>query len=194
MPTLAVDGGDDVRRVPYLNWANGFTFLRVALVPVFAWLLLVRRPPATLVATVVFAVAAATDGVDGWVARRYQLVSGFGVFMDQLADKLLIGTALVALALARRMPWWAVALILAREFAIVGLRVLYARTHRAMPASRAGKTKTGVQILAVLLLTLRPIHDGVALGVLYAAIALTVGSGIVYLVDALRGRATEDWT
>jgi len=187
-------GPSVVRKVPYLNPANGFTFLRVALVPVFAWLLLVRRPPATVLAAIVFAVAAATDGVDGWVARRFQLVSGFGVFMDQLADKLLIGTALIALAFADRIPWWAVAAILAREFAIVGLRVGFARTHRAMPASRAGKTKTGAQIVAVLLLTLRPPHDGLALAFLYLAVVLTVASGIDYFVDALRGRAAEDWT
>ena len=182
------------RRVPYLNPANGFTFLRVALVPVFAWLLLVHKPPATGLAAVVFAVAAATDGVDGWVARRFQLVSGFGVFMDQLADKLLIGTALIALAYADRIPWWAVVAILSREFAIVGLRVGFARTHRAMPASRAGKTKTGAQILAVLLLTLRPVHDNLALAVLYLAVLLTVASGVDYFVNAVRGRAAEDWT
>jgi CDP-diacylglycerol--glycerol-3-phosphate 3-phosphatidyltransferase len=182
------------RRVPYLNVANGFTFLRVALVPLFAWLLLVRRPPATVLAAVVFAVAAASDGVDGWVARRFQLVTGFGVFLDQLADKLLIGTALVALALASRIPAWAVAAILAREFAIVGLRVAFARSHRAMPASRAGKSKTGAQIVAVLLLTVRPAHDALALAFLYLAVVLTVASGIDYFVDAMRGRVAEDWT
>jgi CDP-diacylglycerol--glycerol-3-phosphate 3-phosphatidyltransferase len=187
-------GPSVARRVPYLNVANGFTFLRVALVPVFAWLLLVRRPPATVLAAVVFAVAAASDGVDGWVARRFQLVSGFGVFLDQLADKLLIGTALVALALASRIPAWAVAAILTREFAIVGLRVAFARTNRAMPASRAGKTKTGAQIVAVLLLTLRPAHDGLALAFLYLAVVLTVASGVDYFIDAMRGRAAEDWT
>jgi CDP-diacylglycerol--glycerol-3-phosphate 3-phosphatidyltransferase len=187
-------GGSIARKVPYLNPANGFTFLRVALVPVFAWLLLVRKPPATVLAAVVFALAAGTDGVDGWVARRFQLVSGFGVFLDQLADKLLIGTALIALAYADRMPWWAVLAILAREFAIVGLRVGFARTHRAMPASRAGKTKTGAQILAVLLLTLRPMHDQLALAFLYLAVVLTVASGLDYFVDALRGRAAQEWT
>jgi CDP-diacylglycerol--glycerol-3-phosphate 3-phosphatidyltransferase len=182
------------RRVPYLNAANGFTFLRVALVPVFAWLLLVRRPPETFVAAVVFAVAAGTDGVDGWVARRFRLVSGFGIFMDQLADKLLIGTALVALGFAHRIPWWAVGVILAREFAIVWLRVGFARTHRAMPASRGGKLKTGAQILAVLLLTLRPAHDTVAAAFLYVAVVLTVASAVEYFVAAVRGRAAEDWT
>jgi CDP-diacylglycerol--glycerol-3-phosphate 3-phosphatidyltransferase len=182
------------QRVPYLNWANVFTFLRVALVPVFAWLLLVRDPSQATWAAVVFAVAAATDGVDGWVARRFQLVSGFGVFMDQLADKLLIGTALIALAIDDRLPSWAAAVILGREFAIVGLRVWFARTRRAMPASRAGKTKTGAQILAVILLTVRPPGDRLALALLYLAVVLTVASGLDYFAAALRGRAAQEWT
>jgi CDP-diacylglycerol--glycerol-3-phosphate 3-phosphatidyltransferase len=186
--------GVAARRVPYLNWANGFTFLRVVLVPVFAWLLVVRKPSLPVLAAAVFAVAAATDGVDGWVARRFQLVSGFGVFMDQLADKLLIGTALIALSLDGRIPWWAVAAILVREFAIVALRVAFARTHRAMPASRAGKTKTAAQIVAVLLLTLRPPHDLLALSFLYVAVVLTIASGTDYFVNAFRGRAAQDWT
>ena len=181
------------RQISRLNLANAFTFLRVALVPVFAWLLLLRDPPSTLLAAIVFAVAAATDGVDGYVARRYDLVSGFGVFMDQFADKLLIGTALVALAIDDRLPWWAVAAILAREFAIVALRVWFARTGRAMPATRAGKTKTATQILAVILLTVRPTHDGLAMAFLYLAVVLTVASGIDYFVDAARGKAAQAW-
>jgi CDP-diacylglycerol---glycerol-3-phosphate 3-phosphatidyltransferase len=181
------------RSVSRLNLANAFTFLRVALVPVFAWLLVVRQPSAPVLAAVVFAVAAATDGVDGWVARRYDLVSGFGVFMDQFADKLLIGTALVALAADDRLPGWAVGVILAREFAIVALRVWFARTGRAMPATRAGKTKTAAQILAVILLTVRPPHDPTALAFLYLAVVLTIASGIDYFFAAFRGRAAVSW-
>jgi CDP-diacylglycerol--glycerol-3-phosphate 3-phosphatidyltransferase len=183
----------EARRVPHLNAANAFTFLRVALVPVFAWLLVVRRPAAPVLAAIVFAVAAGTDGVDGWVARRFRLVSGFGVFMDQFADKLLIGTALVALATGDRLPWWAAGVILAREFAIVALRMWFARTGRAMPASRAGKTKTAAQILAVILLTVRPPHDPTALAFLYLAVVLTIVSGIDYFRAAVRGRAAVTW-
>ena len=181
------------RSISRWNLANAFTFLRVALVPVFAWLLVVRQPSAPVLAAIVFAIAAATDGVDGYVARRYDLVSGFGVFMDQFADKLLIGTALVALAADGRLPWWALGLILVREFAIVALRVAFARSGRAMPATRAGKTKTAVQIVAVILLTIRAPHDPVALAVLYVAVVLTIASGIDYFVAAFRGRAAVTW-
>lgn len=183
------------RRVPHVNWANAFTGLRVALVPVFAWLLVVREPSAPVLAAVVFAVAAATDGVDGFVARRWDLVSGFGQFLDPLADKLLVGTALTALAADERVPWWAVIVILAREFGIgVGLRVWMARTGRALPASGLAKTKTAAQMAAVLLLTLLPPLDASALTLLWIAVVLTVISGVQYVGDALRGRAGSDWS
>lgn len=184
-----------VKRVPYLNPANAFTFLRVALVPVFAWLLLVREPPLPTVAAIVFAVAATTDGVDGFLARRWNLVSGFGQFLDPLADKLLVGTALVALALDERVLWWAVAVILVREFGVgVGLRLWLGRRGRAMPATSMAKLKTGAQIFAVMLLTLRPPDDAWALGALVAAVGLTVVSGYQYLVRVFRGDAGEEWT
>jgi CDP-diacylglycerol--glycerol-3-phosphate 3-phosphatidyltransferase len=183
-----------VRRVPHLNWANFFTFLRVALVPLFAWLLAVREPSEPIWAAIVFAAAAATDGVDGYVARRWDLVSGFGQSLDPLADKLLVGTALVALALDARIPWWAVVVILAREFIVgVGLRAWLGRTGRALPASNLGKVKTAMQILAVLLLTTLEPGNAVALAALYAAVTLTLVSGALYLKDALRGRAGVTW-
>jgi CDP-diacylglycerol--glycerol-3-phosphate 3-phosphatidyltransferase len=179
-----------VRRVPHLNWANLFTLLRVALVPVFAWLLVFRDPSAPTLAAIVFAAAAATDGVDGWVARRLDLVSGFGQFLDPLADKLLVGTALVALAADARLPWWALGVILGREIAVSVWRIVLARRGRSMPASRLGKLKTGSQILAVILLTaLEPGHI-VAMTVLYVAVALTLLSAYAYLADA---GAVEDW-
>jgi CDP-diacylglycerol--glycerol-3-phosphate 3-phosphatidyltransferase len=181
------------RSVSHWNAANAFTSLRVVLVPVFAWLLVVRRPAAPVLAAVVFAVAAATDGVDGWVARRFQLVSGFGVFLDQFADKLLIGTALVALAADDRLPWWAAGVILGREFAIVILRVAFARSGRAMPPTRAGKVKTAAQILAVMLLTVQPPHDHIAAAFLYLAVVLTIASGVDYFASAVRGRAAVTW-
>lgn len=179
------------RRVPHLNLANAFTMLRVVLVPIFGWLLVVREPSAPAWTAGVFALAAATDGVDGWVARKLRLVSGLGQFLDPLADKLLVGVALVALASDRRMPWWAVGFILGREIAVSVWRVVLARRGRSMPASRLGKLKTGSQILAVLLLTaLDPGHIA-ALTALYVAVALTAFSAYGYLVDR---DAVEDWT
>lgn len=185
---------DTTGPVPSLNWANAFTFLRVALVPVFAWLLVIREPAAPGLAALVFAAAAATDSLDGWVARRLKLVSGLGQFLDPLADKLLVGTALVALAADDRLPWWAVGIILVREFAVgIVLRLWLARTSRALPASRLGKLKTVTQICAVLLLTLLDPGNAFALGVLYFAVALTVASGALYFFDVVRGRRGVVW-
>jgi CDP-diacylglycerol---glycerol-3-phosphate 3-phosphatidyltransferase len=168
--------------------------LRVALVPPFAWLLVFREPPLPYVAAAVFAFAAATDAVDGWLARRLQLVSGFGQFLDPLADKLLVGTALVPLAADGRLPWWAVVVILVREFLIgVVFRLWLANRRRALPASRAGKLKTVTQIGAVLLLTVLEPGDPWALAAVYVAVALTVASGVLYVSDAMRGKATEPW-
>lgn len=174
----------------HLNWANAFTLLRVALVPVFAWLLLWRMPPLPALAALVFAIAAATDGLDGYVARRLDQVTGLGQFLDPLADKLLVGTALVALALDERIPWWAVAVILGRELAVSVLRVGLARRGRALPASPLGKAKTVSQIVAVGLLTaLEPGHAA-AIAALGLAIALTLVSGAQYLAS---GRTELPW-
>lgn len=177
-----------------MNIANAFTFLRVALVPPFAWLLVFRDPALPVLAACVFAFAAATDAVDGWLARRLQLVSGFGQFLDPLADKILVGTALVPLAADGRLPWWAVIVILVREFLVgVVFRIWLARTGRALPASHAGKIKTITQIVAVLLLTALDPGNVVALAVLYAAVVLTLVSGYLYVADVLRGRGGVAW-
>jgi CDP-diacylglycerol--glycerol-3-phosphate 3-phosphatidyltransferase len=183
----------EARRVPPLNLANAFTMLRVALVPVFAWLLVFRDPPVPVLAAVVFAAAAATDGIDGWVARRLHLVSGLGQFLDPLADKLLVGVALVALAADDRLPWWVVAVILVRDFAVSGLRIALAQRGRALPASGMGKVKTGFQIIAVLLLTTLPRGESGAQAWLYVTVGMTIGTGLKYFYDSWRGNAGEPW-
>jgi len=184
----------EAKRVPHLNPANAFTFLRVALVPVFAWLLVVHKPSLPVVAAIVFVVAAATDGVDGFLARRWELTSSFGAFLDPLADKLLVGTALIPLATDHRIAWWAVIVILVREFVIgIGLRLVLRSRGRALPASTLAKVKTNAQLLAILVATLRPVGDNVAAGVVALAVLLTVLSGLQYLVAAMRGTVGEPW-
>lgn len=181
----------ETRRASNLNWANAFTMLRVALVPIFAWLLLWRRPPLPGLAAAVFAFAAATDTLDGWIARRLQLVTGLGEFLDPLADKLMVGTALAALALDHRIAWWAVGVIVAREVAVqLGLRVWLVRRGRSLPAAPLGKAKNVVQIVAVCVVAVLPPGNAFALGAIVVAVVLTVASGLQYFV---RGRAGTAW-
>jgi len=169
--------------------------LRVALVPVFAWLLVVHKPSIPVVAAIVLVVAAATDGVDGFLARRWNLTSSFGAFLDPLADKLLVGTALLPLAADHRIAWWAVATILVREFVIgIGLRLVLRSRGRALHASKIAKVKTNAQLLAILVATLRPVGDTIAAVVVAVAVFLTVVSGLQYLLSAMKGTAGEEWT
>jgi CDP-diacylglycerol--glycerol-3-phosphate 3-phosphatidyltransferase len=162
---------------------------------VFAWLLVIHKPSLPVVAAIVFVVAAATDGVDGFLARRWNLTSSFGAFLDPLADKLLVGTALVFLATDHRIAWWAVIVILVREFVIgIGLRIVLRTRGRALPASFLAKVKTNAQLLAILVATLRPVGDRIAAGVVGFAVFMTVASGLQYLASTMRGNAGEAWT
>ena len=175
------------------NLANALTGVRLALVPVFAWLLLDDGGQATRsrwLAAVVFAVAVATDRLDGEVARRRGLITDLGKIADPIADKVLIGSALVGLSLLDEVSWWVTVVILVREIGVTGVRFAVIR-HGVIPAGRGGKVKTAVQALAILLLV-APLSDPghrVALGILGLAVLLTVVTGADYLVQAVRLRA-----
>ncbi len=171
------------------NRANAVTVARIALVPVFAWALLVEGGQSVgwrLVATAIFAVAAATDRVDGWLARRFGLVTDVGKLIDPIADKLLIGTALILLAWPLgELPWWVPALILLRELGITVMRLWIVR-YVVLPASRGGKLKTVLQSIAIGLFLLPVAHlpgwiTVVAWAVLWVAIIVTLVTGVDYL-------------
>lgn len=188
--------------VPTLNLANVLTVLRLVLVPVFVVALFAGDvagadtsdgldvSPWRYVATAVFAVAALTDRLDGWVARRFDLVTDFGKIVDPIADKALIGAALLGLSVLGELPWWFTAVILGRELAVTLLRFWVIR-HGVIPASKGGKAKTLAQVLAigVVLLPLPAQVDPVEWVLLGTALVLTVGTGVDYLVRALRLRA-----
>ena len=172
---------------PTLNIANILTSVRLVLVPVFGLLLIKvpNSPSMAYGAAAVFGLAAATDFVDGFIARRYNLVTNFGKIADPIADKALIGTGLVLLSAQDVIPTWITALILFRELAItlIRLRVL---KYGVIPASRGGKAKTLSQTVAVLLFVL-PLPSGweqVANLFLWLALLLTVGTGIDYVARA----------
>ena len=181
---------DPPRRVSIYNIANLLTVLRIALVPVFVFALLHEDGRSTSwrwVAGGVFALAIATDKLDGDLARKHGLVTDFGKIADPIADKALIGSALIGLSMLGLLPWWVTVVILARELGITLLRFLVIR-HGVIPASRGGKAKTFVQSLAIWLYVL-PL--GGFIGTLRwwlmgLAIVLTVLTGLDYVARAAR--------
>jgi CDP-diacylglycerol---glycerol-3-phosphate 3-phosphatidyltransferase len=168
-----------------MNVANAFTLLRVFLVPVIAALLLLGGEPARWWACGVFVFAAATDTLDGWVARR-TAVSRWGQLMDPLADKLLILGTMAVLTWRGDVAWWVLAVVALREVAVTWLRDALARRDVVMPASIFGKAKTVLQVLAITLLLAPPVPRGVADVVLWLAVVATLASGLEYVGRARR--------
>ncbi|MGV0742298.1 CDP-diacylglycerol--glycerol-3-phosphate 3-phosphatidyltransferase [Mycolicibacterium sp. XJ870] len=182
-----------VPRARVANLANMLTGVRLVLVPVFLVLLFVDGGHETtwrLAAFAVFAVAVITDRFDGALARSYGMVTEFGTLADPIADKALIGAALVGLAMLGDLPWWMTAVILTREIGITVLRFAVLR-HGVIPASRGGKLKTLVQAVAIGLFVL-PLQSWpslwltVAWVTMWAAVVLTVLTGVDYVISAIR--------
>jgi CDP-diacylglycerol---glycerol-3-phosphate 3-phosphatidyltransferase len=171
----------------WVNFPNFLTFLRALLVPVILVLLAAEGDAARWWAFGIFVFAAATDSIDGWVARRWHGVTRWGQLADPIADKLLIIGSLASLAAVGDLPWWAVWVILTRELAVTLLRVrLVARLDLVMPASAWGKAKTVSQVVAVGAYLWPDVGVGPAAALLYAAIALTLWSGSEYAFRAGR--------
>lgn len=191
---------EDVRDVPLLNIANVLTMVRIALVPVFAVALFVDSGQSIiwrLVAAAAFATAAITDRYDGQIARNRGLVTDFGKIVDPIADKALIGTALIGLSLLAYLPWWVTIVILVRELGITVLRLVVVR-RGVIPASRGGKLKTVVQIVAIGLYILPLEHLApwlpwlahITMGI---AVVLTVVTGAHYIYRAaVLGRRSSE--
>ena len=166
--------------------------LRICMIPVFVILALQTAPWAQYAALAVFLLASLTDAVDGRIARKRGLVTDFGKFIDPIADKLLVMSALIVLVGQGRMPSWICILMLGREFAVSGFRLVAAGSGRVIAAGWLGKIKTVTQMTAVcLLLLLSPLegapllgHAGVVLAraAMYISALMTVWSGIDYIV------------
>jgi len=174
-----------------LNLPNVLTLLRILAVPVIVVALLGETPNGDALAAGVFALAALTDGLDGYIARRRRDVTTFGKLMDPLADKVLIIAALVSLVSLSRLAAWVAMVIIARELAVTGLRAVAAEQGVVIAASWLGKLKTALQISAVFALIIwNP--SPLAVDVLvYVAVAATVISGADYFFG-LRRRIAEE--
>lgn len=144
-----------------MNLANKLTLGRIFLVPVFLVFIAVKDIPyGSFIATFIFILASLTDKLDGYIARSRNQITNFGKFMDPLADKLLVTAALISLVELQIVPAWAAVVIIAREFAVSGLRSIAAAQGRVIAASWWGKIKTVIQIIAIILLLLKVnIHD-----------------------------------
>lgn len=162
--SVAVSGqpqtGPVVGRANIANLANTLTLLRLVLVPVFLLALFAgdgQEPGFRVVAFLIFAVACITDRLDGLLARNYGMAAEFGAFVDPIADKTLVGSALIGLSMLGELPWWVTVVILVREFRVTVLRLAVIR-RGVIPASWGGKLKTVVQVLAIGLFVL-PLGD-----------------------------------
>jgi len=174
-----------------LNLPNALTLLRILAVPVVVVALLVEMPNGDVIAAAVFAAAALTDGLDGYIARSRNSITTFGKLMDPLADKLLIIGALVALVSLGRLEAWVAMVIIAREVAVTILRTIAAERGLVIAASWLGKAKTVLQIAAVIaLIATNPSPAWVDV-LVYAAVAVTIVSGADYFFG-LRRRIEQD--
>jgi CDP-diacylglycerol--glycerol-3-phosphate 3-phosphatidyltransferase len=163
-----------------LNLPNALTLLRILLVPVVIVALLDETPNGDAIAAGVFALAALTDTLDGYIARQRELITTFGKLMDPIADKLLVTASLVALVSLDRLQAWVAMVIIAREFAVTGLRAVAAEQGVVIQASWLGKVKTILQVAAIIcLIAVDPAPLGIDL-LVYAAVVATVVSGIDY--------------
>ena len=169
------------------NLPNAITMLRVGIIPVLFFLLLSPDSTGSLVIAGIFVIAALTDLLDGYIARRYQIVTTMGKFLDPIADKLVVNTAMILMIPIGRIPAWIVAIIIIRDFTVDGIRTIASSEGVIIGSSRLAKQKTLCQVFAVTALMIHYPFLGadahlVGIAILYVALFLTLYSGLDYLV------------
>ena len=168
-----------------MNIANKITILRILLIPIFMFFMMVKVPYNMEIALSIFLIASLTDKLDGYLARKYNLITDMGKFLDPLADKLLVTAAFLQLIELGRVEAWIVFVILTREFAVTGLRSIAASQDIVIAASNFGKIKTVTQIVAIIGLMTRPyimatIDYPLDTMLVYLTLVITVISGVDY--------------
>ncbi|HIW93444.1 MAG TPA: CDP-diacylglycerol--glycerol-3-phosphate 3-phosphatidyltransferase [Candidatus Flavonifractor merdipullorum] len=172
-----------------MNTPNKLTLLRILMIPVFLVILYMDFPYHQYVALVVFILASATDFVDGYLARRDHMVTDFGKFMDPLADKMLVMSAMLWFVEVGRMPAWALLIVVVREFAVSGLRLIAVDNGRVIAAAWSGKVKTFSTMVGICLMLL-PVPPVVDLIVVAVIVITTVYSGVEYFI---KNKDVIDW-
>lgn len=174
-----------------LNLPNTITMLRVSVIPVLFFLLLSPGQTGSLVIAALFVIAAFTDFLDGYIARKYEIVTVMGKFLDPIADKLIINTAMILMIPIGRIPAWIVAVIITRDFVVDGIRAIASSEGAIIQASILGKQKTICQVFAVTALMIHYPFLGIdahAVGIVivYLALILSVYSGMDYFMKFYR--------
>ncbi|HIT31893.1 MAG TPA: CDP-diacylglycerol--glycerol-3-phosphate 3-phosphatidyltransferase [Candidatus Enterenecus stercoripullorum] len=164
-----------------MNTANKLTMLRVALIPVYLVVLYWGFPGAAYVALAIFVIASLTDFVDGYIARHYNQTTDFGKFMDPLADKVLVLSSMLWFCSVGRLPAWALVIVVAREFAVSGLRLVAVDNGRVIAAAWSGKVKTFSTMVCLCLMHL-PVPSEVDYVCVAVIAATTLYSGVEYFV------------
>jgi len=167
-----------------MNTANKLTLARVVMIPAFVLVLYLGVPFANYWALAIFALASATDWLDGYIARKYNQVTDFGKFMDPLADKCLVTAAMLWFVEVGQMPAWALLLVIVREFAISGLRMNAATSGRVIAAGWSGKVKTASTMVCIILMLL-PIPAIVNTLCVAVIVLTTIYSGVEYIMKNL---------
>ncbi len=182
-----VSAGEKIYNLP-----NIITMVRIGVMPILFFLLTSPDPTWSLVIALLFIAAALTDLLDGYLARKYEIVTTMGKFLDPIADKLIVNTAMILMIPIGRIPAWAVAITIMRDIAVDGMRSIASAEGMVIDASRLGKQKTLCQTIAVSALIIHYPFLGldahaVGIFILYVALFMTVYSGVDYFVKFYRG-------
>jgi CDP-diacylglycerol--glycerol-3-phosphate 3-phosphatidyltransferase len=181
-----------------LNLPNALTLFRIFLVPLLVVVLLTRMPAKEYLALGVFLVAALTDFLDGWIARKFKKVTTLGMLLDPIADKILVSAALISLVDLQEADAWAVCIIVGREFAVSGMRAIAAGEKITIAASKLGKWKMGTQVVGISLMILGARLDDIGLwrmtgrAALYVMTVMALVSGFDYFRKYLPALLARD--
>jgi CDP-diacylglycerol---glycerol-3-phosphate 3-phosphatidyltransferase len=173
------------------NLPNTITLMRIGIIPVLFFLLLSPGPTGSLVIAFLFIIASLTDLLDGYIARKYQIVTTIGKFLDPIADKIVVNSAMILMIPISRIPAWIVVITIIRDIAVDGIRSIASSEGIVIQASRLGKQKTLCQIVAISALMIHyPLFGAdahvVGTAILYLALVLTVYSGVDYFMKFSR--------
>ena len=168
-----------------MNTANKLTLARVVMIPLFLLVLYLHVPGANYWALAIFIVASLTDTLDGYIARHYNQTTDFGKFMDPLADKCLVTAAMLWFVEVGQMPAWALLIVIVREFAVSGLRMVAADKGRVIAAGWSGKVKTASTMVCICLMLLLPRFVELSAICVAVIVLTTIWSGVEYFMKNL---------